>query len=1024
MHTKHLPLILLIMAFLSACGGSSNSPVVPDAPVDDVTPPVATVTSLSITPRSALLARLDDTHQLSAELFDEDGAMVDKPVVWTSSDPNIVAVDEQGLLTSMGTIGSAEVTAEVDGVTSSPVIVAVVLPALNTQFVNDDQVVGDMELVDPESVYAPGAQYRVTLTDVDVPDIGTVLVAREDLPIAGGVVDVQQNGNEVIVTLEVLPLNELFTSLKIDQVFVPTEDDIVISQIAEEHYTMERLAEGSYLFTLLPGIPVAEPVASSAQAVKIPGSNLQAVRPADARVETAVGTVADNPNHPFDCSFSGPSFDNASNQVLTIQGMSPTIALDQDFALLTFDYDSDLGGLQKIAIAGFVKGTFTVRNKLSVQLEGKAGCKLELLEIRLPLPGVLALVLGAQIPLGIGFELSGKLTLAEMGFGLTASAQMATQSFGITCPNGTNCELEGEFVPSGEAKPVFDFPPGFSNPAADLKFEPALQGFGYADFSFGHPFFNTWRMTLANLQAGVKLGANLALVETQIDAGDYASDYKLSGEFSAKPGTDLARLLSLLGVSQLNAVTLTGSTVLLASPAAATTATPPVKEITADVANYTVGDVVTFTVKLDPTTVNFIPTIYNVNEVMIYRDKVFIGSSDPTRVERRTASDGQTEFTIEWIATESGSIGDEFHAFVSTDLLPLPYFGELELGKVRPPTGTEKIAFVRRDLDRNNDIYVMNADGSSQVNLTQNSGNAVSPVPSPDGNKIAFHNTDNNLGVREMFIMNVNGSNRINLSNNTLSDIVNDWSPDSSKLVFRRHSDNQPQNIFVVNADGSNLTKLTDFNNSTLVGITADWSPDGNKILFTTIVLDGDTDNNIYVMNADGSNQTNLTNNNIGTSFSRIEHPAWSPDGDKIIYESSGSNSADIFLTNIFIMDSDGTNQVNLTNDLYKQLWRKSFSPDGSQILFHARPMSTLNTNATQIFTMNTDGTNKQNLSNNSGNYSDYLAPASWSPDGSKIVFASSRDGNSEIYIMNADGSNHTRLTQDSAVDYEARWIP
>ncbi len=726
MRIRYIAVIVFTMVFLSACG-SGNSPalpVVPADPGDDVTPPVGMVTSLSITPRSTLLARLDDTHQLNAELLDEDGAMVDKPVAWTSSDPNIVAVDEQGLLTSMGTIGSASVTAEVDGVTSGPVIVVVVLPALNTQFVNDDQVVGDMELVDPESQYAPGAQYRVTLTGIDVPDIGTILLARETQLIAGGVVDVQQDGDEIIVTLEVLPIDELVTSMKIDQVFVPTEDDITMSQEASEYYTMERLEDGSYLFTLLPDTPVAEPVGSSVQSARTADSMVQAIRPPDSTVQAVIGTVA-NPFYPFDCKFTGPSFTgNSGNEVFTLQGLSPTIGLEKDISL-PFVYDSALGGLQEIKLQARVKGTFTFRNKLSVQLEGKAGCKLKLLEIPVPFPAPLGLVLGGQIPLGIGFELSGKVTLADMGFGVTANSELRME-LGMVCPNGENCAFDEDgavLTATGEAKPVIDLPPGLSNPAGDLKFEPAVEGFGYADFTFGHPLFSSWRMTLANLQAGVKVGANLALVETQIDDGSYASDYKLSTEFSAKPGEDLADLLTLLGTSQLNALTLTDSTILLTSPAAEVPLTAPTtKLITADVANYTVGDVVTFTVKLDPSTVNFIPFVYNVDEVMIYRDNELVaGANDPTRVERRTASDGQTEFTITWTATESGSIGDNFHAFVSTDLLPLPYFGELELGKVRGSSADK-------------------AWGSAELIETDNAGNAYRP-------QIAIDNNGNAIAV-------------------------------------------------------------------------------------------------------------------------------------------------------------------------------------------------------------------------------------------------------------------------------------
>ena len=73
-----------------------------------------------------------------------------------------------------------------------------------------------------------------------------------------------------------------------------------------------------------------------------------------------------------------------------------------------------------------------------------------------------------------------------------------------------------------------------------------------------------------------------------------------------------------------------------------------------------------------------------------------------------------------------------------------------------------------------------------------------------------------------------------------------------------------------------------------------------------------------------------------------------------------------------------------------------------------------------EIYVMNADGTNQTRLTNNSA---EDIWP-SWSPDGTKIAFMSDRDGNGEIYVMNADGTNQTRLTNNSATEYCPSWSP
>ncbi len=223
----------------------------------------------------------------------------------------------------------------------------------------------------------------------------------------------------------------------------------------------------------------------------------------------------------------------------------------------------------------------------------------------------------------------------------------------------------------------------------------------------------------------------------------------------------------------------------------------------------------------------------------------------------------------------------------------------------------------------------------------------------------------------------------------------------NGEIAFASHRDGTWA-IYTMGTDGSHPTRLT---RDPCDNRDPAWSPDGRRIAFTAYTA-SDASAAFLIMNADGSGETGLCGGG-GSDGVYDMQPAWSPDGTKIafIHQIYGDNSA--YVTNV-----DGTGSyTQLTHPEYAESpYDLAWSPDGQKIAYADAPGSILVMDAA-------DGSNKKLVMRNGE------APA-WSPDGTKIAFQSNRDGNYEIYVMNADGSNPTRLTNDPRSDLEPDWSP
>jgi Tol biopolymer transport system component len=250
-----------------------------------------------------------------------------------------------------------------------------------------------------------------------------------------------------------------------------------------------------------------------------------------------------------------------------------------------------------------------------------------------------------------------------------------------------------------------------------------------------------------------------------------------------------------------------------------------------------------------------------------------------------------------------------------------------------PPGGS--LAGGRIVFDNNEDIYAIDVDGSSLKQLTNNPGPEFDPMWSPEGTKIVYR--DSRRGPNEddeISVMNADGSDQTNLTHDPANDWGPAWSPDGTRIAFNSTRDNpQLPQVFVMNADGSGVTRLTDRE-----GGYPTWSPDGSRIAFMSSEPAEMDNYEIYVMNADGTDQTRLTNSPGSDGW-----PAWSPDGSTIVFSSvrddcryaAGADckrSGDIGpFHDLWTMDIDGGNQTRLTEEFGQFV---AWSPDGEHLVF------------------------------------------------------------------------------------------
>lgn len=250
------------------------------------------------------------------------------------------------------------------------------------------------------------------------------------------------------------------------------------------------------------------------------------------------------------------------------------------------------------------------------------------------------------------------------------------------------------------------------------------------------------------------------------------------------------------------------------------------------------------------------------------------------------------------------------------------------------------------------EIYVMNADGSGERQLTSTAGNSNGPAWSPNGRMLVFHSNrgGGGFGGSDIYVvMSDDTSDVRRLTNLTGLGLGGahfaNWSPNGRQVVFNSFWGGLPKrDIYVIDLDGTGLTRLT---NDPADDLRPDWSPNGQRIAFQS---NRSGNHDIWLMNPDGSDLVKLTSN-LATDAA----PEWSPDGKQIAFQSNRAGNDDIW-----VMDADGGGLAQLTTFAGRDA-KPSWSPDGRRIAFHRDTLAYGEVHS-EVFTMNADGSDAQRL--------------------------------------------------------------
>jgi len=307
------------------------------------------------------------------------------------------------------------------------------------------------------------------------------------------------------------------------------------------------------------------------------------------------------------------------------------------------------------------------------------------------------------------------------------------------------------------------------------------------------------------------------------------------------------------------------------------------------------------------------------------------------------------------------------------------------------------------DRDGQMDIYSIDLDSGQEVNLTGTAENEYGVVLSPDRKSLAFVVGDEKASSID--VLKIKEADRFTITKGTGKYTTPRWSPEGNQIALTGRIKDKGSRVYIFDIEESSLARLSDVD-ATEVG---DWSTSGDSVVFSS---SNKQKMGIHDRNPDGVNQRQVT---CGEDYSAI----WSPDSTQLAFISERDGNPEIYVMDKKANDDmcdknrESRLQIYRLTESDESEYDLSWSPDGKRLLF----VSERDGNA-EIYVMDASGNKQTRLTYN--DVKDHQPV--WSPNGKTIAFVSELDGDSDIFVMNDKGENQTRLTNNEAEDLSPSW--